>query len=183
MLIQLLTERPQAIVDILAGTPAWVWALLAGLVALGLSQLRDRTASMARVSVMPVAMTLFSLSGTLTDLRGSPLLPQALAAWATAACVLVLLVAPGRTTARYDAATRSFALPGSVVPLALILAIFLMKYAAGIELRLRPDLVQDRASMLAMAGAYGALSGMFVGRAARLWRLAFRRAAATPAAA
>lgn len=66
MLIQLLTQHPEAMVSILRSTPAWVWGLLAALVALGSTQLRDRSASLVRVSVTPVAMTLFSLYGALS---------------------------------------------------------------------------------------------------------------------
>ena len=45
MLIQMLIARPQMIGPILAGTPSWVWFLLAGLVGLGVSQFRTRTLS------------------------------------------------------------------------------------------------------------------------------------------
>ncbi|MCW2957084.1 MAG: hypothetical protein JWO69_1953, partial [Thermoleophilia bacterium] len=128
MLIQLLTQHPEAIGAILRNTPTWVWGLLAALVALGSTQLRDRSASLVRVSTMPVAMTLFSLYGTLSAFGGSALLPQLLAAWAAAAAMSYAAVAFLPVDARYDAATRSYALRGSAVPLLLILAIFLVKY-------------------------------------------------------
>lgn len=180
MLIQLILDRPQVIPQILAGTPAWVWGLLAALVALGASQLRDRTASLARVSVMPIGMTAFSLWGTLSALAGSPLLAQALTVWLAAAVALWAVIAPGRGAGRYDPATQTYALPGSVLPLLLILAIFLLKYGVGVELRMAPHLLHDATYMLTVTACYGALSGMFLGRAARLWRLALQ-ARATPA--
>ena len=71
MLIQILTQHPEAIGSILRQTPSWVWGLLAGFVALGSTQLRDRSASLLRVSIMPVAMTLFSLWGTVSAFGGS----------------------------------------------------------------------------------------------------------------
>lgn len=175
MLLELLRQRPQAVFQILAQTPVWVWALLAGLLALGATQLRDRRAGLLRVSLMPLAMTAFSLFGVAAALGRSPLLPQALAVWLAAAMLLCALVTPGRSAARYDAAGRSFALPGSVVPLTLILAIFLLKYAVGIELRLAPQRLHDAGFMLAVTALYGGLSGIFLGRAARLWRLALPR--------
>ena len=64
MLLQLLAQHPEALVPVLRQTPWWVWGLLLGLLALGASQQRERTASLARVSLMPVAMTVFSVSGT-----------------------------------------------------------------------------------------------------------------------
>lgn len=183
MLMQLLTQHPEAIVSIVRNTPAWVWGLLAALVALGGSQLRDRNASLVRVSVMPVALTLFSLYGTLSALGGSPLLPQAMATWAAAAGLASIAIAFLAVDARYDAASRMYALRGSVVPLLLILAVFMVKYAVGIELTMAPARVQDGPFVLTVAALYGAFSGIFVGRATRLWRLALRTTAPAALAA
>jgi hypothetical protein len=174
MLIQLLTQHPQAISRILSNTPLWVWGLLAALVGLGLSQARDRRASLARVSLMPLSMAAFGLWGTVSAFGSSPLLAQALGVWTLAAGLACALLAPTRASASYDAATRTYTLPGSLVPLALILAIFAIKYVVGVELAMAPRLVQDPQYALTVAALYGAATGMFVGRAARLWRLAFR---------
>jgi hypothetical protein len=57
MLYDILLHHPEALGAMVRGTPLWVWGLLAGLVALGASQLRDRTASLLRVSLVPVGMT------------------------------------------------------------------------------------------------------------------------------
>jgi hypothetical protein len=148
---------------------------------LGASQLRDRTAGVARVSLLPLGMTIFSVSGTWTSLSASPHLPGAAVAWAAAAVTAVTavaLVAPDRTAAQFDPASRTFRLPGSVVPLLLIVGIFLVKYGVGIELALAPQRVRDAQFALGIAAVYGAFTGVFVGRAARLWRMAWRPAAA-----
>ena len=176
MLIQLVSHHPEALGPIVRNTPTWVWGLLVALVALGASQLRDRSASLARVSLLPVSMTIFSVWGTVAALGSSPLFAQALGVWIAAALALFALVAPGRAAARYDAASRSYALPGSVVPLLLIVGIFLVKYVVGVELAMAPRLMQDTQYALTVAGLYGAFTGIFVGRAARLWRLALRGA-------
>jgi hypothetical protein len=174
MLIQLVTQHPEAIGAILRNTPVWVWGLLTGFVALGSTQLRDRSASLVRVSIMPVAMTVFSLWGTVSAFGGSSLLPQVLAVWAAAAAISYAPIALLRVDAQYDAATRTYALQGSVVPLLLIIAIFLVKYVVGVELAMAPRTVQDSQFVLTVAAVYGMFSGIFIGRAARLWRLAFR---------
>jgi hypothetical protein len=183
MLIQLVTQHPEAIGSILRNTPIWVWGLLTGLVALGSTQLRDRSASLLRVSIMPVAMTAFSLWGTVSAFGGSSLLAQVLAVWAAAAAVSYAPTTLLRVNATYDAASRSYALQGSVVPLLLILSIFLVKYGVGVELAMAPQRVQEAQFVLTVAAVYGMFSGIFIGRAARLWRLAFRApaAAALPA--
>lgn len=182
MLLQLVANHPEAIGPILRNTPIWVWGLLASLLALGASQLRDRTASLARVSLLPVAMTIFSVSGTLSAFGKSPHLAGAVAAWLIAAAIAFAVLAPGRAAAQFDPVRRSFRLPGSVVPLLLIVGIFLVKYVVGVELAMAPRLAQDAQYALTVAALYGAFTGVFVGRSARLWRLALRPTVAGMAA-
>lgn len=159
------------LVQILANTPTWVWGLLAALLALGASQLFTRSASLLRVMILPAAMTGLSLYGTLSVFGAAP---AGLLAWCAAAGMAVPLVLrrplPART--RYDAATRRFSLPGSGLPLLLILGIFFTKYVVGVMLAMRPALAGDAGFAPAVAALYGAFSGVFIGRALRLWRLA-----------
>jgi hypothetical protein len=176
MLLQLVTSHPEAIVTILGRTPAWVWGLLAGLLAIGATQLRDRTASVARVSLLPVGMTVFSVWGTFAALGSSSMPGSAIATWLVAAGVAFALLAPGRANAQFDPVQRMYRLPGTVVPMLLIAGIFMVKYVVGVELAIAPRLVQDPQYALTVAGLYGAFTGIFVGRAARLWRLALRPA-------
>lgn len=178
MLLQLVANHPEAIGPILRNTPIWVWGLLAGFLVLGISQMRDRTAGLARVSLLPVAMTIFSVSGTFSALGGSPHLAGAVAAWLIAAALAFALTSPGRAAAQFDPVRRSYRLPGSVVPLLLIVGIFLVKYVVGVELAMAPRLIQGMQYALVVAALYGAFTGVFVGRASRLWRLALRPAAA-----
>ena len=98
----------------------------------------------------------------------------ALAAWAAAALlvgVATLRLAPA-STAQYNPQARSFSLPGSGVPLALMMGIFCTKYALGVTLALQPALAREAAFALGLSALYGAFSGVFAARAARLWRLA-----------
>jgi hypothetical protein len=183
MLIQILLNKPQAIGTIVAQTPVWVWGLLAGLLTLGLSQVSSRTATLRRVTIMPVVMTVFSLSGTVTAFGNSPQFATVLLVWAAATAAVVAVIASMSPDAgtTYDRASRSFALPGSWIPFALILAIFLTKYAVGIELAMQPRLAADSQFSLIVATLFGLFSGIFTGRAARLWRMAARPAStATP---
>lgn len=178
MLLQLVANHPEAIVPILRNTPLWVWGLLTGLLALGISQLRDRTVGLTRVSVLPIAMTIFSVWGTFSAFGTSPHLAGAAGAWLACAVLAFALVLTRRAVAQFDPVQRSYRLPGSVVPLLLIVGIFLVKYVVGVELTMAPRLVDDARYALTVAGLYGAFTGLFVGRASRLWRLALRPAAA-----
>lgn len=176
MLIQLLVNQPQMLGPVVRNTPPWVWGLLATLLALGLSQLRSRSVSRTRMALMPVAMTGFSLWGTVSAFGSSPLIAYVLLAWAAGAVLMLGLIAPQAPLAgtHYDAAARSFRVPGSWVPLALILGIFLTKYIVGVDLVMQPALARDGQYTLVIGGLYGLFSGAFAGRAARLWRLALR---------
>jgi len=181
LLTQLLAQHPEAIVDIVRQTPAWVGALLAGLLWLGFSATRGRDVHVGRLVLMPVAMGGLALWGVQSAFGATGHLPALLALWAAGyAAVLALggrLAPPAGT--RWNAATRSFHLPGSWVPMGLILAVFLMKYAIGVQLAMAPELAHDNGFALAVTALYGVLSGLFAARALRVLRLA-RRAPALP---
>jgi hypothetical protein len=76
---------------------------------------------------------------------------------------------------QFHPATRSFRLPGSWIPLALIVAVFLTRYVVNVDLAMQPALARDGQYTLIVSALYGLTSGMFIGRAARLWRLAIER--------
>lgn len=177
MLLNMIVHQPQALLQVVSHTPYWVWALLAGLVGLGASQLRDRAASQRRAQLMPLGMTAFSLMGILSAFSGSAAVAvQAMGTWlaaatATTALALWFQPTPPQGT-RYASTSRSFHVPGSAMPLALILGIFLIKYFVGVELALQPSLARDAAFALQISGLYGLFSGLFAARALRLWRLA-----------
>jgi uncharacterized membrane protein len=159
------------LLPIVRNTPPWAWLLLASLVTGGLAQVRERSASMLRISVLPLAMVLFSLYSAVSAFGRSPVMPEALWLWAMAAAAMTALLAPGQSAAQFDAGTRTYRLPGSWLPLALMVGIFLVRYTVAVRLALHPSLVMDTSFVLPVATLYGALSGIFVGRAARLWRL------------
>lgn len=159
--------------QILANTPRWVWGLLLALLWLGLSQAVSRTASLRRITFMPLAMTGLSLYGTVTAFGTDP---QVLLVWLCASGLISALVLQQALPAatRYDPATRRFTLPGSWVPLLLILGIFVTKYVVGTVTALQPTLARDAAFVLGFSALHGAFSGVFLARAARLWQLALQ---------
>lgn len=188
MLANLLIQQPQMLGAIIQNTPYWVWALLAGLIALGASQLTGRNVSLARATAMPLAMTGLSVYGLVSAFGGADQARIAIAAWLVAAGAITGLAlwlqpaAPSGTL--YAATSRSFYIPGSAMPLGLILGIFLTKYFVGVELALQPALARDSSFALQIAVLYGVFNGLFAARALRLWRLVRRSAAfaATPPA-
>ena len=162
------------LLQIIAHTPRWVFAVFALLVWIGSKQLLAGRVSLTRVAVMPVAMAGLSVYGVFSAFGDSPM---ALAGWAVAAAVAVALVLrrPLPAATRYDADTRSFHVAGSAVPLALMMGIFLTKYVVGVQIALHPELAHHHNFALAIGTLYGAFSGIFTGRTLRLWKLAMRR--------
>ena len=95
---------------------------------------------------MPVAMTAFSLYGMASAFGRTTQAGTTIALWLAAAAITTGLALWWRMAApagtRFGAADLTFELPGSAVPLALIVGIFLIKYVVGIEVAMQPALPQ-----------------------------------------
>jgi hypothetical protein len=156
--------------QITSHTPIWVWFLLVAVVSLGHSQSKRRYASLPKIVIFPLVMVGLSLQGTLHTFGAQAL---GLAVWLGAGLVSLIGVMrqPLPTATRFDAASQRFDLPGSWVPMLLILGIFATKYTVGALTALQPEMVRGVAFSLSLAALYGAFSGLFLGRAARLLRL------------
>lgn len=179
LLTQLLIQHPSAIVDIVRQTPIWVAGLLAGLLWLGFSAVRTRNLHIGRLVLMPVAMGGMALWGVTSAFHGAGQLAELLALWLICGAAVLALSWPLRAPhgTRYDAASKRFHLPGSWMPMLLILAIFLMKYAIGVQLAMAPELAANAQFALVVTALYGALSGLTASRALRVLRLAHPRTA------
>jgi len=160
--------------QIIIHTPVWVWALLALLLWLGIKQSRPGQPSLLRITVVPLVLTSLSLSGTVSAFGSAP---AVMLTWLAAAAVLamVVLLSPLPDVTRFDAHTRTFQVPGSWVPLALMVGIFASKYVVGVALNLHPELSHETTFTLGFSALNGAFSGVFAARAIRLWRLAMVR--------
>jgi hypothetical protein len=162
------------LIQILQHTPTWVFFLFAALLALGLSQTLPRTVRFRRIALQALALTGFSLYGTVSAFHGVAL---ALPLWLAGAGAMFALVMnrPVPRGTRYDDWQQRFTLPGSMLPLALIMGLFLIKYAVGVVTSLQPALAADPVLALSCSAVYGAFSGVFAARAARLWRWALQQ--------
>lgn len=158
--------------QIIIHTPLWVWALLAGLIALGYSQTRSRSIGLRRLVIIPVAMIVLSLYGTVSAFGPSP---TVLGAWFAACAIVVSLTVlrPSPMGTAYDGVHRRYTIPGSWLPMFDILGIFCTKYAVGVTLAMHPLMARDALFATLVGMLYGVFSGFFAGRALRLWRLAF----------
>ena len=167
---------------ILEHTPRWVWVALVALLAAGTAQARPRHVTASRLVVLPSVLTVLSLLGLMAAFPGS----AAPAGWTVgvvaAAMLGIALGAPAG--ARREAGGRRLALPGSWLPLALMLGLFATKFTVGVLVARSPALRQVDAFVGTTGLAYGIFSGVFLGRALALRTLlrpSGANAAAVPA--
>jgi hypothetical protein len=157
------------IAQILKHTPGWVFVLFFALLYLGYRFSRPRTMSAFGLFALPVAMLGLSLFAVWSSFGAHV---AGFLAWVCGSGVASLLYEPfGRSNkATYLPSSGRFALPGSWLPLALIMTMFLARYAVTATLATNPSLRQA-VVLQAVAGAvYGFLSTALFARALYGWR-------------
>jgi hypothetical protein len=168
------------LMQILAHTPVFVWVLLAGLIALGWNQSRDRRLAPLQVLVLPALMLGL---GAWSLAPGMAALPVVALVWLGA---LALGAAGGVRTPQQPgtawlAHAGRFHVPGSWVPMGFILFIFLLRYSSNVAFALHPEWRGMLAVQATLALVLGLISGLSIGRTVGLLRLT-RPATATIAA-
>ena len=168
-------------IAIVQHTPIWVWALLAKLIALGLWQTRARDMSLVRVTILPLLLIALSLGGVLSAFGHFPV---ALGGWVAGvgAALAFARNAVAVRGAAWSPGTGRLYVPGSWLPLVLIVGLFAIKYAAGAGLAIHPALATDATFAGLCSLGFGSFSGLFLARSLSLRRLATRPASAPMAA-
>jgi hypothetical protein len=158
------------LLEILKRTPPWVYLLFVALLAFGYVQSKPRVVPRARIAILPGVMIGFSLYGVLSSFRTSAL---ALVGWLLGVGLALLLgqALSFSRDASYSAPMRSFAVPGSWLPLVLMMVIFFIRYVVAVLLALNPALADSALFAGGICLVYGFLSGTFLASAVSLWRL------------
>lgn len=166
--------------DILEHTPLWVYAILAYVVFLGLRQSVDHRRTLRRATLMPLAMATLSLSGLQSSFAREPI---ALAAWAFGLVVVLAVARALRVwpTVRWLPEEQMVFVPGSWVPLVLMLGIFVVKFTLSVLLARHPSLASARHFVAVTGLAYGCFTGAFVSRGIAMWQVTRATWTSTPA--
>ena len=156
--------------QILSRTPLWVAILFPSLVILGLMQMRTRTMTIQRLAILPIAMLLLSFFGIWSSFGASPL---SILAWI---CGVILVLSsiqflPRATGVRFSSDTQMYTVPGSWVPLILILIIFTARYMLAVLLAMNVELRTAIPFTIGASLVLGFLSGSFMARALRIWKI------------
>ncbi len=145
------------ILEILFGTPAWVYLLFALLLMLGVSQLRARSVPVQRIWRTPVVFIIWGLCGL--AMRNSGMLASLLP-WLIAASIGLLAGLARRNTLPIDPARGLVMRPASVLPLLRNVSIFAAHYALNVAAAFHPDEPGIMQVDMALAGIF---AGFFLG--------------------
>lgn len=158
----------RTLLQIVAGTPLWVWTLFALLVFLGLRALRP-TAPLWRIAILPTAFFVWGLAGVVAS---NGLLAQRAIPWLAAlgAGTLIGWMIAARRPIRADRTNHLVQVPGGAFTLVLGLLIFAIKYAFGVLHAIDPAAFADARLWVTELAVSGTLTGMFIGRFGGLWR-------------
>ena len=148
--------------DVILGTPVYLWVLLIALVLGGIKAARSRVISLGGLWPISVAFSVWSLYAVMTTYGMSGV---TFLYWV---CSMALgtgvgLLSVNGTPLRCDKDQRRLQLPGSWMPLVLSMVIFFLKYALGVIYALHPEQVGVWRFFLVDLGAT-VLTGVFVGR-------------------
>jgi hypothetical protein len=161
---------------VIHGTPVWVWVLLVVLLSRGFKALRSGTAPLSKLALIPLIFAVWGIAHLLSD----PLVGWSSAvAWITGALVGVAggVFIASRSRFIVDPIANTVMLPGSVVPLLLIIVTFAVKFWLGVEFATVTDVASLGVFVLIDAVVSGAVAGVFAGRFFTYWRaLGTRRA-------
>src|SRR3954463_3564604 len=166
-------DRPMMMLEIFKRTPVWVYVLFVALLYLGAAQVRTRRIRLAPLLLLPAVMLAFSFYGLFASFGDRAL---AFGPWFVTAIATTLALVVGGYPRGATRVEGGYVVPGSWLPLALILAIFFSRYAITVMLAMDPS-IKENGTVQAIAGLlYGLSSGYFVGRALGMLRSGKRAA-------
>ncbi|MBV8033544.1 DUF6622 family protein [Roseateles sp.] len=147
--------------------PLWPFAILAALLVLGYRQSRERVVQPGTLAKVALAMLALSLYGV-TAAFGAHLVPVLAwaAGFATAAFVAGPVFAP-QGLAREGSAVR---VPGSWLPLGLMVSIFAARFVLGYATGVDAHMVHEAWFIAVASAVFGLLSGAFAARATAVHR-------------
>lgn len=156
---------PQSLASIVSHTPTWVFVVLAGLMLIGLRQTQPRTVSRRRLIMLPLAVAGYSLYGVAMASHGSPLALTVWLASVLAAFALTRALPPSGAVSETAGTVR---VPGSWVPMVVILGLFTARYAYNVMLALHPEVMHSSAFMAVFSALFGFLGGLLLSRSVLL---------------
>jgi hypothetical protein len=164
---------------IIHGTPIWVWVLLVVLLSRGFKALRSGTAPLSKLAITPLIFAGWGIVHLISDpLAGW----SSVIAWIAGSLIGIAVGVFMANRSRFivDPIANTVMLPGSVLPLLLIVATFVAKFWLGFEIATVTDLSSLGVVVLIDAVVSGVVAGVFGGRFFTYWRAVSPRRAFHP---
>lgn len=162
-------------------TPRWVFVLFGVLLIPGFRLSRPHRAPIYALFAMPAAMVGLSLYAIWSSFGShGPAVLAWVAGLGIAASCAVVLWRSGIVT--YSSASRCYTVPGSWLPLSLMMMIFFARYAVAASMAVHASLLESSVFALAAGLVYGRSSGALLARGLHAWRSAVRDPAVPGAA-
>ena len=150
--------------QIITGTPYWVWVLFAYLLLIGVRALKKRRAPLYRFGIMPAIFILWSLSSLFSKPTSLTVIWAALVLMGS----LTSYHLASRLRITADKTSGLIEIPGSIIPLVLSCSFFSIKYILGVSFALDPLLKTNLLISGFDAAVSGLISGISVGRFFRI---------------
>jgi len=146
------------IIEIIKGTPIWVYLLLALLIYRGILATKGKITTLKKLFIMPVVFIF--LVGQRMSAN-----PTAFLIFLVLGCIIGWLVYK-KVKIRADKEKKVLFVPGSIMPLILIIVAFVKGYYIGYETAVHPELVKTFWFAFYSATISGIFSGLIIGRTA-----------------
>ncbi|PLC41870.1 tat pathway signal sequence [Ralstonia pickettii] len=155
----------ESITSIVSHTPAWVFVVFAVLIGIGVRQMQSRIVSRRRLIVLPLVVAAYSLYGVLMASHVSAL---ALTMWLVAVLLAFLLTYMSPPAGAVSETADTVRVPGSWVPMVVIVGLFSARYAYNVMLAMHPEVSHSGGFMALFSALFGFLGGLLLSRSVLL---------------
>jgi hypothetical protein len=146
------------IIEIIKGTPMWVFLLFALLIYRGILAANGKMMNLKKLFIMPIVF-LFLMGQKMSAN------PAAFLGFLVVGCFIGWLIYKN-IEIKADKEKKQIFIPGSYMPLILIIVAFSKGYFIGYTTAVHPELVKTFWFTFGVATVSGIFSGMFIGRTA-----------------
>lgn len=142
-------------IDLIKGTPMWVWLLLLFLLYTGSKSLFTRTIEVKKLLIMPIIFLVMTLSHIKDPVMYGIFL---------ALGIIIGFLTCFKAKVMVDREHKLLRLPGSPLPLILIIIVFAESYFYGYEHAVHPEKFESIIFLTVSYIVSGVFSGIFIGR-------------------
>jgi hypothetical protein len=141
--------------SILQGTPFWVYLIFILLIKRGISASKENTISIKRVFIAPVVLFILSLHKINS--------PYLFSIFFICGLVIGYLIYQ-KMIISFNKDTKKITMPGSIIPLILMVGVFAKSYYIGYLTATSPTMLHTPHIMILIDIVSGIFSGVFIGR-------------------